>query len=210
MDKQYWDLFYKKNKDNSVLINASSFAKFCQEKFLRYTKKRILELGSGSGRDANFFANNLHTVVAIDQSHEGLVFLQNSNKNSIQYLKRDFVTMNYNEFDNIDVVYSRFTLHAIQENECETVIQKIANYLKKDGLFMIEARSTKDPLCGEGKMIAKNTWFTDHTRRFIDSHEFIQKNFNNGFKLLYFTEENNLSIYKEDNPVLIRAIFKKL
>ena len=30
-----------------------------------------------------------------------------------------------------------------------------------------------------------------------------------GFKELYFIEENNLSIYKNDNPVLMRIILQK-
>jgi len=30
-----------------------------------------------------------------------------------------------------------------------------------------------------------------------------------GFSLLFFTEEDDLSIYKDDNPVLMRIILKK-
>jgi hypothetical protein len=30
-----------------------------------------------------------------------------------------------------------------------------------------------------------------------------------GFKLLYFNEQDNLSIYKDDNPVLMRIILEK-
>jgi len=209
MDKEYWDNFYKNHKQTLLLSEASSFAHFCQEKFFKYQNKNILELGSGSGRDANFFANNLHNVIAIDQSHEGLEFSKNIHQVQVQYIKDDFVTMDYLKYSSINVVYSRFTLHAIKEEECNIVIHKVANLLKKGGIFAIEARSTQDPLCGQGKKIAKNTWFTDHSRRFIDSHLLIQKLLSLGFKLMYFTEEKNLSIYKDDNPVLIRIVLNK-
>ena len=54
-----------------------------------------------------------------------------------------------------------------------------------------------------------NTFLTDHKRRFIDSNVFVRKMLSLGFVLLYFTEKNNLSIYKDDNPVLMRIVLRK-
>jgi cyclopropane fatty-acyl-phospholipid synthase-like methyltransferase len=210
MDKEYWDKFYKNNKNIETLKEASSFAIFCQEKFFKYKNKTILELGSGNGRDASYFSNNLHTVIAIDQSHEGLKFLSKNINKNLSYIKDDFVNMDYQKYINVDVVYSRFTLHAITEEECTIIINKVSSLLKKGDIFAIEVRSTQDPLCGKGKKIGHNTWFTDHSRRFVDSNNLINKILSKKFKLLYFTEEDNLSIYKDDNPVLIRTIFKKI
>jgi len=77
------------------------------------------------------------------------------------------------------------------------------------GLFCIEVRTTKDPIFGKGENCGDNTFITDHRRRFIDSQVFIKQCLALGFKILYFTEENNLSVHKNDNPVLMRLILQK-
>ena len=205
MDKEYWEKFYK----NSLASEEpSSFALYIEKYFLK-SKKHILELGSGNGRDSVYFSQNKHNVVAVDQSH---ATVQNKHKNKdVQFVIDNFVTMDYSKFKNIDVIYSRFTLHAIQEDECKKVVEKSTSLLKKGGLFAIEARTTNDDLCGEGKNLGNNIWFTDHSRRFIDSHQFLLQVLDQGkFKILYFTERNNLSIYKTDNPVLMRLVLEKL
>ena len=207
MDKDYWDKYYKEHSKDEEISQSSSFAKFCNEYFKTKDSKNILEIGSGNYRDAKFFASKGHTVYAIDQSRYG--FEDKDLKNIIQ-VSDNFVTMDYSKYKNIDIVYSRFTLHAIKENECKIVIDKISKMLKKETLFMIEVRSIKDPLCGQGTKVANNTWVTDHSRRFVDSTKFKQYIKSKNFKINYFVEENNLSIYKDDNPVLIRLVLEKV
>lgn len=209
MDKKYWDEYYREHGLEQGIQDESTFAFFCQKKFLKYEQKKILEIGSGNGRDARFFAKNNHNIIAVDQSHNGVTIYNDAHDNKIHYQENNFVKMEYNKFENIDIVYSRFTLHAIQLEEENIVINKVYNLLNKDGMFMIEVRSTKDPLYGVGEALEDNAYFTDHYRRFIDSSEFIKKVIEIGFKLVYFIEENNLSIYKDDNPYLIRAILEK-
>ena len=109
----------------------------------------------------------------------------------------------------IDAFYSRFTVHAISKEDEDSLLPKVYNALDDDGLFCIEVRTTKDPLYGVGKYCGDNIYLTDHKRRFIDSNEFLSTMLNIGFRLVYFTEENNLSIYKEDNPILMRIILRK-
>jgi tellurite methyltransferase len=208
MDKKYWDEFYKKHGLDKGIQSESTFANFCQNKFFKYQIKNILELGSGNGRDAKYFAKCGHNVIAIDQSHSGVEIGKEAFMDNVIFIEEDFVNMDYNKFKDINVVYSRFTIHAITEEEENIVISKVTNLLKKSGIFAIEVRSTKDPLYGVGECVGKNAYVTTHYRRFIDSDEFVNKLLPN-YKLLYFTEEDNLSIYKEDNPVLIRLILEK-
>ena len=73
----------------------------------------------------------------------------------------------------------------------------------------IEVRTTKDSLYGAGEYCGDETFLTDHRRRFINSQSFLRDVLNIGFDLLYFTEESDLSIYKDDNPVLMRIILRK-
>ena len=121
----------------------------------------------------------------------------------------DFVKDGFNFNSVIDVFYSRFTLHAISKEDEECLLPKVYNAMSENGLFCIEVRTTKDPMCGVGKDCGDNIYLTDHKRRFIDSNEFLKTMLKIGFRLVYFNEQNNLSIYKEDNPVLMRIILRK-
>ena len=100
-------------------------------------------------------------------------------------------------------------MHAITKTEEEKIVKKVYDNLRQNGLFCIEVRTTKDPLYGVGCNMGDDTFFTDHNRRFINSDVFLKHTLKLGFKLRYFTEKNNLSIYKNDNPVLMRIILEK-
>ena len=58
------------------------------------------------------------------------------------------------------------------------------------------------------KMKTKNILITGGCG-FIGSDEFVKTAIGLGFKLKYFTEENNLSVRVDDNPVLMRIVLEK-
>ena len=219
MDKQYWDEFYSEHSNSDDISECSTFAKFCCDNFLK-NPKTIVELGCGNARDALFFAEQKHHVLAVDQSISDKVKTQKANVN-LEFLEMDFVHPKY-YFDSgetpyyhptpnkIDVFYSRFTIHSITEGDQNELLPKIYNFLGKGGLFCVEARTVKDSKFGVGKHICDTTYFSDnHSRRFIDSRLFLNEVLSLGFKLKYFNEQDNLSIYKDDNPVLMRIILEK-
>lgn len=213
MEKAYWDKFYKQYGYKDNIQNHSSFAQFCQSEIFINKQLNIIELGSGNGRDSIFFAKNNHNIVAIDQSSVAIQIEQDrllSNyKEKLTLKNADFILEDYSNYFDIDIFYSRFTLHSIEEKNENIILDKVYNSLKIGGLFCIEARTIKDPLYGQGKQLEKHAFFTDHYRRFIDSDIFIKKVLNLGFKINYFLEKDNLSIYKNDNPVLMRIILEK-
>lgn len=166
----------------------------------------MIELGCGNGRDAVYFANHNHVVHAIDQC----VIEMSEIRTNLHFLQDDFVNLEYDSFKEIDTFYSRFTLHSITQEEEEKLLFKVHDNLSVGGLFCIESRTTKDPKFGIGRCVEYNTYLHDnHRRRFVDSESFLQRVLKMGFKLRYFTEENNLSIHKGDNPVLMRVILEK-
>ena len=84
------------------------------------------------------------------------------------------------------------------------------NALKDKGLLCIETRTTKDPIYGIGQPCGDHTFIKDnHKRRFIDAMEFREQVSKLGFKEIYFVEKNNLSVFKKDNPTLMRIILEK-
>jgi tellurite methyltransferase len=214
MDKKYWDYYYEQHGTDKGISLYSTFAEFCLNKFFIKNNMNIIELGSGNGRDAIYFAHHHHNVIAMDQSTIAIDIEKKSLNSDVSiYLHPkalDFVQGEYSQYGHIDAFYSRFTIHAITKDDEDLLLPKIYKSLNNKGLFCIEARTIKDPLFGIGEYCGNNTYITDHKRRFIDSHEFVRKVLSLGFELLYFTEEKNLSIYKDDNPVLMRIILRKI
>ncbi len=214
MDKNYWDEYYKVHGGDKEISNPSSFAKFILKNYFSEKKFNIVELGSGNGRDAMFFAYNGHNVIAIDQSTKIINIQKQNLKNkfaiNLHSKEQDFVKEDYSRYKKIDAFYSRFTIHSIAKSDELELLPKIYDNLEREGLFCVEARTINDPLYGIGEFCGENTFVTDnHNRRFIDTKVFRKQVLDLGFKELYFIEENNLSIYKNDNPVLMRIILQK-
>lgn len=213
MDKNYWDEFYKHYGYESSIQKHSSFVEFCQQEFFNNKKFNIVELGSGNGRDSIFLVKNNHNVIAIDQSDVAIdiekEMLLSIHKENIVLKNTDFILEDYLSYSVIDIFYSRFTMHSISENNEDIILRKVYDSLKKGGMFCIEARTINDPMYGKGKALGGHAFYTDHYRRFLDSDTFIKKVLDLGFKLIYFIEKDNLSIYKNDNPVLMRVILEK-
>lgn len=209
MDKKYWDEFYAENK---AVHYPSSFAEFCVQIFLNEDSK-IVELGAGNGRDAFYFAETGKNVWAVDQSilesekhletHSDIV------KENIDLIVADFTRDDFARYTGVNAFYSRFTIHAIEADGEDRVIENVYNALPVGGQFYIETRTTKDPLCGQGEKVGINTYKTDHRRRFIDSQELLKKCLDKGFIVRYFTEESGLSVFGDDDPVLMRLVLIK-
>ena len=208
MDKQYWDKFYKDHSFREDISECSTFASFCHEHFFNKESKTIVDLGCGNVRDAQCFARK-HLVYGLDQSIDEKVI--NVNKlPSLKLIEQDFVYGDYNFSKKVDVFYSRFTIHSITEEDQKELLPKVYNFLDVGGLFCIEVRTIKDPKFEVGEHIHGTTYYNDgHTRRFIDSQEFLNEVLSLGFKIKYFNEQDNLSVYKDDNPVLMRIILEK-
>ena len=214
MDKSYWNDFYKVHGKDENIIEKSTFADFCSNKYFDQKKLRIVDLGTGNGRDAIFFAKHGHIVHAIDQSATVMRLREQISDSdvaeNIYPRSADFIKEDYTQYGKIDAFYSRFTIHSITKDEEIILMSNVYKTLENKGLFCIEVRSTKDPKYGIGEACEKDTYINDgHKRRFINSEDFRDQVLNLGFKELYFTESDNLSIYKDDNPVLIRIILEK-
>jgi len=211
MDQNYWEDYY--SNQGKDINNKSTFAEFCCKNYFCEKEMKIIDIGSGNGRDAIYFAHHNHKVIAIDQSTIAIDIerenIHDDIKSNLFPIAHDFIDYDYSRDEPIDVFYSRFTLHAISKKDENLILPIIYNNLSSNGLFCIEARTTKDPIFGIGEDCGDNAFRTDHYRRFIDSQLFLKNMLRLGFELLFFTEKNNLSIYKNDNPVLMRVILRK-
>lgn len=206
MDKEYWDNYYRKG---IVEKTPSRFAEYVLKEHLKKDKK-LVELGCGNGRDSIYFArNNIH-VLSIDGSESAINILKTQNElSNIEFVNDNFVTTSYLD-EKYNYVYSRFTLHAISDDEQKQVIKRAYNALLKDGLLLVEVRSVNDELYGLGKKVGRNAFFyNDHYRRFLKIDEFMEQLEHTGFEILYSAEQRNFAPHGQENPPIIRVIAKK-
>ena len=62
----------------------------------------------------------------------------------------------------------------------------------------------------QGKSLSDTENYTTHYRRYMDLDKIIEKLESRNFEIIYNIEDNNLAVYKDDNPYVIRIIAKKL
>ena len=206
-DKKYWSEFYFNN--NELTKKPSLFAQYLVENSVINEGDVLFEIGCGNGRDSIFFAQNNIDVTAVDQCDKNISFL-NEQHNNISFISDDFTNLSNLE-SKVNVVYSRFTLHSINDEGEQRTLNWVYNNLKKDGILCVEARTLKDPIFSKGIDKGNNIWFyNNHHRRFIDALSFKNKLVEMGFEIKLFEENNGFAKHKDDDPVVLRAIVKKL
>lgn len=206
-NQAYWNKFYTKKSNHSMI--ASPFAQWVLPWLHKNKCKKILEIGCGNGRDSIFLAKNGMSVLGIDMADYSIDYLKkNYSEQNISFEAHDFTI--YKNPAAFDAVYSRFVLHAIDEDgELETIKNTYIN-LKKNGLFFIEARSIKDKMFEKSVKISKNEGFTDHYRRFMDINITEKRLIKAGFEIIFKTESIGLAVYKNEDPMIVRFIAQKI
>ena len=188
MDKIYWDSFYKVKRTTA----PTAFVVFCRA-WLHFYKisrvNKIYDLGCGNGRDTSYWAYQGFISCGIDQSVEPKKgrqwILQKSNL--IDFLEE-------NRCANLDLVYSRFFLHAIEKEE----LLKLIKWTK--GYFMAEFRIEGD--------IPK--LYHKHKRNFIIPTKLHKILLDNNYEILYYRQGTGLARLKKENPLIGRIIAKKI
>lgn len=127
-------------ENNNKPFPPSEFAKFV----LNYLEdgKNLVELGCGNGRDSIFFASNKIKVFGIDQVIGEIEFLNKEfQSDNLKFMCLDFTNL-YLDYK-FDYVYSRFTLHSIDEEAEDRVLTWVLNHLNVDGLFFCRGKKYK-------------------------------------------------------------------
>lgn len=172
--------------------------------------RQLLELGCGNGRDAVYLAGQGLRVTALDISPVAIEQLQAQAVPGAEFICADFVNSDIHTPGAYDYAYSRFTLHSINQNQEQLLLQRVFTGLRPGGKLFVEVRSVHDPLFGKGRQVERNAWFYDnHYRRFIVLAELVAELERNGFLVEYAEEQRGFAPYGNDDPPVIRVVAVK-
>lgn len=212
MDKQYWEEYYAQK---NAPVEPSSFAKNVLKQ-IQYTqgqqRKKLLDIGCGNGRDSGYFASQGLEVWAIDQSSEAITAIRLCYREctALHAIQADLIAYLFQTELKFDYIYSRFSLHAINEQEERQALKEIYNCLVDGGQLFIESRSVNDELFGLGEYVERNAYiYNGHYRRFIIMDELVESLKQIGFAVLFAREEKGWAVCGEEDPSVIRILAKK-
>ena len=204
LSKLYWKQFYR---DNNV-TEGSPFAKFVAGRLP--PKCTIIEIGSGTGRDAIFFAEHGHAVFGADRAAEGVERAAAAARDG--GLQASFQVVDAADraqlrafldriaVDGKSVVYMRFFLHSIPREVQELIFDEISR-LPAGFLLALEFRTDQD--AHQPKV------YGEHYRRYIKPSEVLHSLSARGFRIEFEEEGTGLSPFGKEDPHLARILAKK-
>ena len=202
-DVDYWNSYYAKKL--TEIQSPSDFARTV----ISYLEpgKSLIDLGCGNGRDSIYFLNHHLNVTGIDVSEEAISQLNQLKLENGNFVCDDFVSSKALYQVQYDYIYSRWTMHAISEQQEDELLGNARDALKEGGLFLIEARSVRDSLYGKGTCVGKHAFiYNSHFRRFMEKEVFARKLENHGFRVISVEEGENFSKTETSNPMLVRIV----
>jgi cyclopropane fatty-acyl-phospholipid synthase-like methyltransferase len=201
----YWNDFYA-SAATAVRPLPSQFAAFVAGELGR--PHHVIEFGSGSGRDAVFFASYGHRVTGVDSSEMAVKACQELAAGlgeTAQFLvsavdAHDLATRLELGSDPV-LVYARFFVHAITDEEEQSFLDLAASITSPGDLLAVEYRTVRD-LSGT-KVTGR------HYRRFVSPATFQARALDRGFDVTYAVEGFGFAKYRADDAYVARAILVK-
>jgi SAM-dependent methyltransferase len=204
MNKSYWNNYYSHTPPP---LEPSPFAVYVLPRL--ETGKNLIDVGCGNGRDSLFFSRNGLNVTAIDESEVAIESIKKQN-GAIRAITDNFVDTAVFGTQNFDYAYSRFSVHAIAEDQEPRLLENIYRSLVAGGYLFIETRSVLDEFFGKGEAAGRNAYIhDDHYRRFIVMDELINSLSAAGFEITESGQNSGFAVYEDEDPIVIRVIARK-
>lgn len=212
-NQKYWSEALKRYSTKSWVDKPTIFSEQI-EPYLPKTGS-LLELASGQGQDARYFARLGYQVTATDLVDTGL-------NEAKQKAEKENLTITFNTVDiskplpfpdnTFDIVYSHLGLHYLNKTKTELLFKEIQRILRPDGILAALFNTVDDPEIKSTKFekIEDNYYIEtdfDFKKRYFsvqDTQNFIK----NLFKPLLL--DNKGETHKDEIKTLIRLVAKKI
>lgn len=203
---EYWNSYYESKTAPKL---PSQFAVFCLGEF---PSDCIIDVGCGSGRDSLFFARYGVRTIGIDVSGTAIAGCQAAAKTA-SLDRASFVCSGIGDTGLSDrvlaqlksedagksLVYSRFFVHAIDDQNQHGLLAFASNIIRATGgRLAVEFRTPRD------RFQEKTT--PDHYRRYVEPASFISEARAFDLRPQYFVEGFGLAKYKNDDAFVARIV----
>jgi SAM-dependent methyltransferase len=168
-----------------------------------------VDLGTGNGRDALWFARNGRDVYAVDYSAG--VLGRASRRPGFRKLPVTFATTNLNDTrevlalgtklaradDTVDL-YGRFLLHSLAEPGRDNLYRLASMSLRRGGRLFLEFRTTQDA--------SRSHHFTTGNRHYLDPAEVVGHIEARGGTVLHVSSGTGLARFEDEDPHVARVV----
>lgn len=205
--RKHWDSFNAKSR-RRVPRRPTPFARWVAQ---RHPSDRLLvDLGTGTGRDARWFATKHgRRVLGIDYCI-GPVTLGNrhSRANDLPatyellnlYDTREVLVLGTRlsrEPEPVDL-YARFTMHDLEEPGRENIVRLASMSLRRGGFLFLEFRTLRDR--------RRRHTFGDHTRHYLRPRDVVRMIEQAGGEVVEQTGGTGLAPFKGEDPYIHRVV----
>jgi len=191
---EYWEEFYRVNH----YIDAESpFARFVYKYLQEHqlTTKPLIDVACGNGRDSKYFARQGCRVTSIDK--HGVL-----EHPTVDFRKVDMFDF---DFTGYELIYLRFVLHTLTEDETDRLLAKLHDTTRSARIF-IETRSILG--IGKGDKMETNLKLAvgGQHYRMLYSYDYLTDKVSKMLRVAYATEGKDLAPFKDENPYVIRYV----
>ncbi len=149
------------------------------DKFIELTQGKILDVGSGPGRDGLILQKRGLKVICLDASH---AMVERSAARGLESVEGDFNALPFPD-NSFDGVWAYTSLLHIPKSNIQKPISEIRRVLKSKGIFGLGLIEGDTELYRESSGVGKPRWFS-----FYRKNEIKRLLEQNGFEKLYFEE----------------------
>ena len=143
--------------------------------------KKMLDLGCGAGRHCVLLANSGFEVVGMDLSKSALKmarrWARKEKLDNVALVRATMTNLPLND-SCLDAAISVSVIHHAFKKDIVMNVNEVYRVLGKDGLFLANLASVKDPRFGTGRKLEDNTfWILEafEEKRFGELHHFFTK-----------------------------------
>lgn len=204
--RSYWDGYY--SRDGVSPQSESSFAQYVGTRLSGSSNLRILDFGCGDGRDT-FYLAQFGTVVGVDTSASAIDrctrYAQQHGIDNAAFsaIGEDGVGRVVEDLKP-QVVYSRFVLHAMTEEEQAAFLRALSESLRWESKLFIECRAIDDSLERQGVKVSARENVVGHYRRFIDPELLQEALLDEEWSIDHFEVGRGLAKHPSGDPRVIR------
>ena len=204
VQRDYWQDFYSSVDVNRVPMAESTFASWVAERLPETAA--VLDIGTGTARDARFFASGGRRVRAVDYSaaaiERGRALAEREG------WAADFEVVNLADLHQVGELaarlepgvdwhlYARFLLHAIDDETRANLWTLAAAVARRGGECWFEFRTAQDER-------AEHV-FGEHFRRYLDPQQVVVEAKEHDLRVIDSVEGRGLAPYKDEDPWVAR------